>query len=191
MNRNVLYILIFLSALIGCSPAEKVKEENSQLTISDDSLLTLVQYQTFQYFWNNAEPTSGMARERTHMDGNYPANDKHIITTGGSGFGLMAILVGIERGFITREQGLERFTHIVNFLDTADRFHGAWPHWLNGETGKVKPFSKKDDGGDLVETSFLVPMGRTQLNDQPYHRKRSPLFGAHRSDSFEPESRHL
>ena len=97
-----------------------------------------------------------MGRERTHMDGIYPANDKHIITTGGSGFGLMAILVGIERGFITREQGLERFTHIANFLDTADRFHGAWPHWLNGETGKVQPFSPKDDGGDLVETAFLV-----------------------------------
>jgi hypothetical protein len=90
------------------------------------------------------------------MDNNYPANDKHIVTSGGSGFGLMAILVGVQRKFITREQAFERLMHIVNFLDTADRFHGAWPHWLNGETGKVKPFSPKDDGGDLVETAYLV-----------------------------------
>src|SRR5690242_5979520 len=149
------FFLAVISLASSCKtkPAE-VKEES--LTISDDSLMTLVQYQTFQYFWDNAEPVSGLGRERTHMDNNYPANDKNIVTSGGSGFGLMAILVGIERKFITHEEAVKRFTHIVNFLDTADRFHGVWPHWLNGETGKVKPFSPKDDGGDLVETASLV-----------------------------------
>lgn len=124
--------------------------------LSDDSLMTLVQERTFQYFWEGAEPTSGMARERIHTDDVYPANDKNIVTTGGSGFGLMAILVGIEREFITRAEGRIRFEQIVSFLEKADRFHGAWPHWLNGETGKVKPFSARDNGGDLVETAFLV-----------------------------------
>jgi hypothetical protein len=124
--------------------------------ISDDSLLTLVEYRTFQYFWNGAEPTSGAARERYHADNVYPENDKHIITSGGTGFGVMAILVGIERNFITREAGLERLTKLVDWLEKADRFHGVWPHWLNGETGKVKPFSPDDDGGDLVETSYLI-----------------------------------
>ncbi|HEU5290680.1 MAG TPA: glucoamylase family protein [Cyclobacteriaceae bacterium] len=157
MKRLFIYSL-FLAAVSFASSCKTKTEEvkETPLAISDDSLMTLVQYQTFQYFWDNAEPVSGLGRERTHMDNNYPANDKHIVTTGGSGFGLMAILVGIERKFITREQAVERFTHIVNFLDTADRFHGVWPHWLNGETGKVKPFSPKDDGGDLVETAYLV-----------------------------------
>ncbi len=155
MIRLILYLTLFVS-LISCSTSKKEAREISSLTISDDSLLTLVQYQTFRYFWDNAEPTSGLAPERTHMDHVYPQNDKHIVTIGGSGFGLMAILVGMERGFITREQGLGRFNHIANFLETADRFHGAWPHWLNGETGKVQPFSPKDDGGDLVESAFLI-----------------------------------
>jgi hypothetical protein len=124
--------------------------------ISDDSLLTLVQYRTFQYFWNGAEPESGMARERFHIDGIYAENDKNVVTTGGSGFGLMAILVGIERGFITRDEAYNRYSRIVDFLKRADRFHGAWPHWLYGETGKVKPFSKKDDGADIVETAYLT-----------------------------------
>ena len=151
---------IFLSATLvwmitACNPKEQ-EHKAAEITLSDDSLMTLVQFQTFQYFWDNAETVSGLAPERTHMDGNYPANDKSVITTGGSGFGLMAIIVGIERGFITREEGFKRFQHIVNYLETADRYHGAWPHWLYGETGKVKPFSPKDDGGDLVETSFLV-----------------------------------
>lgn len=156
------YILVSLlmSGLFSCSQ-EKQKSETTTSAdkaneISDDSLLTLVEYRTFQYFWDGAEPTSGAARERFHTDNVYPENDKNIVTSGGTGFGVMAILVGIERNFITRQQGLERLTKIVNFLEKADRFHGVWPHWWNGETGKVKPFSPNDDGGDLVETSFLA-----------------------------------
>jgi hypothetical protein len=78
------------------------------------------------------------------------------VTSGGSGFGVMAILVGIERGFIAREQGVERFTKILNFLESADRFHGVYPHWWEGTTGKVEPFGADDNGGDLVETAFLM-----------------------------------
>ncbi len=123
--------------------------------LSVEALLDTVQFQTFNYFWEGAEPVSGLARERLHMDGIYPTHDKDIITTGGSGFGLMAILVGVERGFISRGQALERYEKAVRFLEAADRFHGAWPHWLNPD-GSVSPFSKKDNGGDLVETAFLI-----------------------------------
>lgn len=133
------------------------KEKEITLSpLSEDSLMTLAEYQTFQYFWDNAEPNSGLGRERTHMDNVYPDNDQNIVTTGGSGFGVMAILVGVERKFITRQQAYDRFVKIVGFLEKADRFHGAWPHWINGETGKVKPFGQKDNGGDLVESAFLV-----------------------------------
>jgi len=124
--------------------------------ISDDSLLTLIQYRTFEYFHDGAEPVSGMARERYHVDGVYPDNDMNVVTSGGTGFGVMALLVGIERGFITREEGLQQLQKIVAFLEKADRFHGAWSHWLYGETGKVKPFSTKDNGADIVETAYLM-----------------------------------
>ena len=116
--------------------------------ISDEELLTLVQKQTFKYFWDYAHPVSGLARER------YGSGDT--VTSGGSGFGIMAIPVGIERGFITREEGAERMRKIIGFLEKADRFHGAYSHWLNGSTGKVIPFGDNDNGGDLVETGFLI-----------------------------------
>ncbi len=151
---SFIIILAFACSSSGNKKQADSKTEKPRLT--DEQLLDTVQYYTFQYFWNGAEPNSGLARERYHVDGVYPENDKHIITTGGGGFGVMAILVGIERKFITREQGLERFEKIVSFLEKADRFHGVWPHWLDGGTGKVKPFSKFDDGADLVETAFLV-----------------------------------
>ncbi|MBN8651702.1 MAG: beta-glucosidase [Cytophagales bacterium] len=139
----------------ACSqkPTEVAETETR---ISDDSLFTLVQYKTFQYFWDGAEPVSGGARERFHADNIYPENDKHIITSGGTGFGVMAILVGIERNFITREQGVAHLEKLTTFLEKADRFKGVWPHWMNGETGEVKPFSPNDNGGDLVETAYLV-----------------------------------
>ncbi|MDH7911602.1 glucoamylase family protein [Winogradskyella sp. SYSU M77433] len=135
---------------------EKTKPEGKYSHLSNEELLDTVQYQTFNYFWGGAEPNSGLARERFHMDDVYPTSPKNTVTTGGSGFGLMAILVGIERGFVPKEEALDRYIKIVDFLEKADRFHGAWPHWINGETGKVVPFGKKDNGGDLVETAFLI-----------------------------------
>ena len=117
--------------------------------ITDEELLTAVQEQTFKYFWDFGHPTSGLARERN--------TSGETVTIGGSGFGVMSILVGIERGFITRSEGIERLLKIVNFLYTkADRFHGVWPHWLDGSTGKTRPFSTYDNGGDLVETAFMI-----------------------------------
>ncbi len=150
--------LVLGGLIVSCSgkPGRNTSKTVTEVVFSDDSLLNLVQYQTFQYFWEGAEPVSGMARERIHMDNVYPENDQDVVTLGGSGFGVMALLVGIERKFITREQGFARLRHIVDYLGNADRFHGAWPHWLNGPTGKVHPFGKKDDGGDLVETAFMI-----------------------------------
>lgn len=116
--------------------------------ISDEELLTLVQEQTFRYFWDFAHPVSGLARERN--------SSGETVTIGGSGFGVAAILVGIERGFISRSEGVNRLNTIVDFLTTADRFHGVWPHWMNGTTGVTQPFSANDDGADLVETSFMI-----------------------------------
>jgi len=116
--------------------------------ISDDALLTKVQQYTFKYFYDFAHSASGMIRERN--------SSGDLVTIGGSGFGLMALIVGIERNFITREQGIARFAKIIGYLETADRFHGAWGHWYNGNTGKLIPFSSNDNGGDLVETSFMA-----------------------------------
>ncbi|GAC1483943.1 MAG: glucoamylase family protein [Flavisolibacter sp.] len=117
--------------------------------ISDSALLDLVQQQTFKYFWDFAHPVSGLARERN--------TDVETVTTGGSGFGIMAIITAVNRNFISRSSGLQRMQKITGFLkNTAQRFHGAFPHWMNGSTGAVIPFSPKDNGADLVETSFLM-----------------------------------
>jgi hypothetical protein len=118
--------------------------------MTDDELLTMLQRASFRYYWEGADPHSGMSRE------NIPGDDR-IIATGASGFGIMALVVGADRGFITRAQGVERLTRIVDFLEHAPRYHGAWSHFMNGDSGETMPvFGMIDNGGDLVETSFLI-----------------------------------
>ncbi len=116
--------------------------------LSDNELLDLIQRQTFKYFWEFAHPSCGLALERN--------SSGDIVTTGGSGFGIMAMVVAMDRGFISRAEGIARLDKILGFLETCDRFHGVWPHWINGVTGKTQPFSPVDNGGDIVETSFML-----------------------------------
>ncbi|MCU7551220.1 beta-glucosidase [Chitinophagaceae bacterium LB-8] len=153
--KTFVFYLTIVAVFNACSVSKKAATQPG-IPKEYDAIYNDVQHTTFQYFWDGAEPTSGLARERFHVDNIYPQNDKNVVTIGGGGFGVMAILVGIERGYITRQQGVDRLEKIVSFLQKADRFHGAWPHWLYGETGKVKPFGTKDDGGDLVESAFMI-----------------------------------
>jgi hypothetical protein len=117
--------------------------------ISDSALLDLVQKQTFKYFWDFGHPVSGLARERSN-------GDNETVTTGGSGFGIMAMVAAVNRGFITRSEAVARLNTITDFLITkCQRWHGAFSHWINGSTGATVPFGK-NNGADIVETSFLI-----------------------------------
>lgn len=131
------------SALSGAATAA-TKE------LSDDELLTMLQEACFRYYWEGAHPVAGATLE------NIPG-DERIVATGASGFGIMALIVGADRGFITREQGVERLSKILDFLEKVPRYHGAWAHFLNGDTAQsMLVFGMFDNGGDLVETSFLM-----------------------------------
>ena len=152
------------------TPELKIKKN-----LTDDQLLDLVQKQTFRYFWDFGHPVSGMARERSNKSFDY---GDEVVTTGGTGFGIMATIVAAERKFITREQAAARTKKIVDFLWKADMFHGAFPHWLNGETGKVIRFSPKDDGADIVETSFLF---QGLLTARQYYTADNPTESAIRN----------
>jgi hypothetical protein len=140
---------VLLSNASGVKIITSIDPADKFPRISDDALLDTVQRRTFKYFWDFGHPVSGLARERN--------TSGDVVTTGGSGFGIMSIVVAVHRNFISRADGLLRMQKIVGFLkNKADRFHGAFPHWLDGNTGKVIPFSPKDNGADLVETSFLM-----------------------------------
>jgi hypothetical protein len=120
--------------------------------LSDSALLDIVQKQTFRYYWDFAHPVSGLARERSNTDAGYGLET---CTTGGTGFGIMSLIVAVERGWIGRDTAAKFMLKMVQFLLKANSYHGVFPHWMDGATGKTIPFSRKDDGADLVESSYL------------------------------------
>ncbi len=148
MNKATKSILLFFTFcfLLFTSQAQKK-------TLSDSALLDIVQKQTVKYFWDYAHPVSGLARERSNAAYDY---GDETCTTGGTGFGIMAIIAATNRGFIGRDTAARHLLKMVKFLSKADAYYGAFPHWMNGATGKTIPFGRKDDGADLVETSFLM-----------------------------------
>ncbi len=170
MKKNGLFTLLVLL----CLTAVAQKKENPNVfnltdrpkNLSDSALLDLVQKQTFRYFWDFAHPVSGMARERSNKSFGY---GDEVVTTGGTGFGIMGVIVAAERKWISRDTAAKFLLKIVNFLMKAESYHGVFPHWMNGATGKTIPFSRKDDGADLVETSYLFQgllCARQYFNEQ-------------------------
>ncbi|AMS44684.1 beta-glucosidase (plasmid) [Aminobacter sp. NyZ550] len=125
---------------------------NDALEFADDALLDIVQRQTIRYFWEGAHPVSGLARDRQKTAGDAP-ND--LVAIGGSGFGIMAIIVAVERGWVDRAEALHRLHRMLDLLEGSPRYHGMLPHFINGSTGDTIPFRRKDDGADIVETAFL------------------------------------
>lgn len=159
--KRIYFLLSLLVLFNFCFAQRKTKTAKDapfdhsltiQKNLSDSELLDLVQKQTFKYFWDFADSVSGMARERS----NITEYGRDVCATGGTGFGIMATIVAAERKWITRDTAAGRLLKLAKFLLKADKYHGIFPHWLNGETGKTIPFSSKDDGGDVVETSYLM-----------------------------------
>lgn len=159
MLKPILWVFLLLGSLSSCSgkgdgapvpgPGPSKDTADKFERISRDALLTKVQQQTFKYFWDFGHPVSGLSRERN--------TSGDIVTSGGTGFGVMAIIVAVHRQFITRAEGLARLKKMTTFLKTkAVAYHGAYPHWLNGASGATVPFSANDNGADLVETSYLI-----------------------------------
>lgn len=153
-----LQLFIFITLFASCSSCDKAQDDNPPVdnpppTLTDNEILDLAQKDALKYFWDYAHPNAKLARERYHVDD--PSNDANVVTSGGSGFGIMTIIVAVERGFVPRAEAVSRLTTALNFLENADRFHGAWSHWIDGNSGNVIPFGAPDNGGDLVETSFM------------------------------------
>lgn len=164
-----LFILCF--SLIACAQQKVSIRKN----LSDEQLLDLVQQQTFRYFWDFGDPTSGLARERSNIT-NY---GNEVSTIGGTGFGVMCFIVAAERKWKPREEVAGRLLKMLRFLGKADRFHGMFPHWMYGATGKTRPFSENDNGADIVESAFLF---QGLLTAKEYFNK---------NNNAEKEIRHL
>lgn len=163
-EENFIYRVIKKGLDVNGKGVSKFEVSVNVLPPTDEALLDMTQRYTTKYFFDFAQPETGLARERSN-DGN-----GDIITTGGTGFGIMALIAGVERGYFSRQAAYEKIEKIVSFLEKAERFHGAWAHWYNAVSGEVFNFSQYDNGGDLVETAFLT---QGLLTAREYYRDGS------------------
>ena len=149
-EQTFIYRIMPKGLAVNNKDASKFEVSVKVSPANDDDLLDMTQRYTTRYFYDFSQPQTGLARERS--------NDTNgdIITIGGSGFGIMALVAGAERNYFTRNEAFKVIERIVGFLERAERFHGAWAHWYDAGTGKVFSFSQFDDGGDLVETAFMT-----------------------------------
>ncbi len=145
-NKTVIYRIVTLF-----QGEESAYNEKSAVIrdFTDDELLDMFERYTFRYFWEGAHQATGMALERSN-------GSETTAATGATGMGLLAMIVAYEREYKPREEIKDRILMILNFIENCDRHHGAWSHWYNADTYKTQSFSPDDDGGDLVETSYLV-----------------------------------
>ena len=174
MKDHITLLLIACTLVSSCVfQGRGAKRAPERTPESEQALLDTVQKYTTLYFTDFAEPKTGLARERSN-------NTADIVTTGGSGFGLMAIVAAIERQYISREYGIYLIDKSLTFLERAERFHGMWAHWYDAATEKVFSFSKYDDGGDIVESAFLA---QGLLTLRQYFKESAPEL-ARRSDEL-------
>lgn len=178
MNRLIVSLILLMSAIVTQAQVKSKSETFIEpvgiiKNLSDSALLDVVQRQTFRYFWHFGHPVSGLARERSNsIRGEYfwdyaneaygePNLSKNIYgeetcAIGGTGFGIMSTIVAVHRKWITREEAVQRLIKMADFLLHADSYHGIFPHFMNGATGKTITFGRLDDGADIVETSYLM-----------------------------------
>ncbi len=145
-NRTVNYRIV---SILQEKESEPVEATAQIRDFSDEELLDMLQRYTFRYFWEGAHQATGMALERSNSGASTAAS-------GATGMGLMAMIVAYEREYKPRDEIKDRILMILGFLEKCERHHGAWSHWYNADTYKTRPFSPDDDGGDIVETSFVT-----------------------------------
>jgi hypothetical protein len=145
-NQTVIYRLVAVLQETESEPAEASAEIRD---FTDEELLDMVQQYTFRYFWEGAHQPTGMALERSNGNNSTAAS-------GATGMGLMAMIIAHEREYHPREEVKDRILSILEFLENSERHHGAWSHWYNADTYETQPFSADDDGGDIVETSYVA-----------------------------------
>ncbi|HSI69578.1 MAG TPA: glucoamylase family protein [Gillisia sp.] len=176
--KKIVGFLTFLVVFTGCSDDDGPGYQEPYIPdtggeteepLTDDELLEKVQQTTFKYFWDFAGTNSGLAKERSQADA-YGGQGNNIVTMGGSGFGIAAFPVAVERGWISRDQAVQRLEKILNFLESVPTYHGAFSHWYLDNSAQTRPFSQMDDGGDLVETAFLMQgllIARQYFSNEP------------------------
>ena len=151
MNKNLIALFVLLILLIGCRSVEATPEAATatvpptvEPTVmatavppTPDPINQVIEYEmrgAFNFFWEqaNTDPTSpgyGLVRDR------FPGSPG-IASIASVGFGLTAYPIGIEKGYITYDEGYARVNGTLDTLLNMDRTEGFYYHFVDMATGE-------------------------------------------------------
>lgn len=105
----------------------------------DDAFLEDLSRRSFQFFWEQSDPHTGIVRDRAHRTGAQYAKEKRDIgTTGGTGFALTALCIGAERQWVSHPDARERVRATLRAYANGPvkQEHGWFYHFLNVQSGQ-------------------------------------------------------
>jgi hypothetical protein len=150
LNVRVEFVSLLLAALLLAGGAISVQaqrarraqvstpEPSARLSARDEAFLEDMSRRTFRFFWEQANPQTGLVRDRARTD-NSPLDENHrdVASIAATGFGLTALAIAAERGWLTPREARERVRATLRFFATrATHEHGWFYHWMDATTGE-------------------------------------------------------
>src|ERR1041385_2069456 len=119
--------------LFALPAAFALRASPNTLSAEDDAFLEDLSRRSFQFFWDASDPNTGITREHMNCDGSpYRAEVRDIGSTGATGFGVTALCIGAEHGWVPRDKARQRALNTLRYYaDRAPGEHGWFYHWLN------------------------------------------------------------
>ena len=139
LARGAVVCALVCALASACAlPQAKQSVASNTLTAQDDAFLEDLSRRAFRYFWEQADPKTGLVLDRSKTDGS-PSDENHrtIASIASTGFGLTALCIAAERGWIDRAQARERVIATLRFFaERATNEHGWFYHWMDVKTGE-------------------------------------------------------
>lgn len=129
-----------LLLIIVCSSVSAQVRTNRPLSTEDDAFLEDLSRRSFRFFWEQADPKTGLVSDRARANGT-PYNKDHrsrnIASSAATGFALTALCIAAERGWVDRQAARERVLTTLRFYaETSPHEHGWFYHFVDKETGE-------------------------------------------------------
>ena len=145
--RRALVSLLFAALLLSnfALPVEAQRARRApakaksiaRLSARDEAFLEDLSRRTFRFFWEQADPQTGLVRDRARIDDS-PLDENHrdVASIAATGFGLTALAIAAERGWLTPRETRARVLTTLHFFATrATHEHGWFYHWMDAKTG--------------------------------------------------------
>lgn len=158
LTAIALSVLLCVSHLAIGAPDDQtpvvVEDRVAPISPADRTFVEDLEHRSFTYFWEQTDPGTGLVMDRARMDGGRAKGpSRNIASLAATGFGLTAICIGAQHGWISKQQGADRVRATLKFFaNKASEEHGWFYHWMDASTGA----RRWDSEDSSIDTAFFL-----------------------------------